>query len=286
MESPSGSARSRTISTRSGAKGKKAPALCQGSQAASERSKGLIERQKTSIVLVQPSLPANIGATARAMKNMGFSLLRLVNPADHLCLEARRMSSGSDEILENAQVFPTLEEALADLHVTVGCTARRGKERIKFVDPDGLARHLEPYRPDTRLGIVFGREARGLLNRELDLCNLLITIPTALEHPSLNLAQAVLVLCYELRKAGSRPPGSAKFKNPPATSEELEGLYQHAREVLLRIGFLDVRNPDRILRLLRRIFGRFGLDSREVRIFRGILHQIDWYAGITDRSRL
>lgn len=246
----------------------------------------MIEPQRISIVLVQPTLPANIGATARAMKNMGFCLLRLVNPADHLCMEARRMASGSDEILENAQVFPTLEDALSDLHFTVGCTARTGKERVKLTDPQGLAKHLEAYRPDTRLGIVFGREDRGLMNQELDLCNLLVTIPTAPEHPSLNLAQAVLVVCYEILKAGFTSPESGKLNNLPATSKELEELFQHARDVLLRIGFLHVSNPDRILRVLRRIFGRFGLDSREVRIFRGILRQIDWYAGIVDRDRL
>lgn len=246
----------------------------------------MIDLKKILIILVEPSLPANIGAVARAMKNMGFCLLRLVSPADHLSREARRMASGSEEILEEAQVFASLGEALADLHLTVGCTARRGKGRIRVVDPGGLATDLQPYRPETRLGIVFGREDRGLENQELDLCNLLLTIPTAPEHPSLNLAQAVLVVCYELLKATPPAQEAPSLRSRlPATSEELEALYQHAREVLLRIGFLHTSNPDRILRVLRRVFGKTGLDSREVQILRGILRQMDWYARTSGRGQ-
>lgn len=242
----------------------------------------MIERDAASIVLVEPLHPGNIGAAARAMKNMGFRRLRLVNPTDPFCSEARRMASGALDILERAEIFQSLPEALADLHVTVGLTARTGKGRIRKLDPHGLVRHLRSYPPEARLGLVFGREDRGLSNQELDLCNLLVTIPTAPEHPSLNVAQAVLLVCYEFLKEAAEPTADARpRKTVPAPSEELEALYRHGREVLLRIGFLHESNPDRILRVLRRIFGRIGLESREVSILRGILRQMDWYARVS-----
>lgn len=244
----------------------------------------MIEPDTASIILVEPLHPGNIGAAARAMKNMGFRRLRLVNPTDPFSPEARRMASGALDVLESAEVFQSLAEALADLHVTAGLTARTGKGRIRKLDPQGLVRHLRAYPPESRLGIVFGREDRGLSNEELDLCNLLVTIPTSPEHPSLNVAQAVLVVCYEFLKDRIDAAAAAQVqtrKTVPASSEELEALYRHGREVLLRIGFLHENNPDRILRVLRRIFGRIGLEPREVSILRGILRQMDWYARIS-----
>jgi tRNA/rRNA methyltransferase len=238
--------------------------------------------ESPTIILVEPSLAVNVGAAARAMKNMGFSRLRLVyadNKAKHLSDPARRMSAGSEEILEQAQVFPSLDEALADIQVVAGCTARQGKGRSPLLAPRGLREHAAGHGPETRFGVVFGREDRGLTNAELDLCHLVVTVPTAPEHPSLNLAQAVLLICYELRGGAAAGSPDMHAQGPPATSGELEELYRHARKVLLRVGFLDPQNPDRILRVLRRMLGRVGPDSREVAILRGILRQMDWYAG-------
>lgn len=244
----------------------------------------MILPETTAIVLVDPHLPANVGAVARAMKNMGYRELRLVpdRPGGgrmHLSEDARRMSSGSADILEAARVFDSLGDCLADLNLVVGCSVRRGRGRHPVFDPARLVAFLEGSHPESRAGLVFGREDHGLRNHELDLCNLVLTIPTAPEHPSLNLAQAVLLVCYELSRAARGPATSApRVCSPLATSEELEGLYRHAREVLLRIGFLHPQNPDRILRVLRRVLGRAQLDSREATIFRGILRQMDWYA--------
>jgi tRNA/rRNA methyltransferase len=215
------------------------------------------------------------------MKNMGFSELRLVYPeggSEHLSDPARRMSAGSEDILEQAEVFPSLGEALADFQLVAGCTARKGQGRNPLLDPRGLREHAARQGPETRFGIVFGREDRGLTNAELDLCHLVVTVPTAPEHPSLNLAQAVLLVCYELRGGAEAGDPDTPAQGSRATSEELEELYQHARTVLLRVGFLDPQNPDRILRVLRRLLGRAGPDSREVTILRGILRQMDWYA--------
>ncbi len=247
----------------------------------------MIRTDSASIILVEPSLAVNVGAVARAMKNMGFARLRLVQPggtSKHLSDPARRMSAGSEEILEQAQVFPALDEALADIHLAAGCTARRGQGRTPLLTPRGLSEYVSRLGPETRLGLVFGREDRGLTNAELDLCNLVVTVPTAREHTSLNLAQAVLLVCYELRIGATARAPRMRGRGRPATSEEMEGLYRHAREVLLRIGFLDRQNPDRILRVLRRILGRAVPNSREISILRGILRQMDWYAGKADKE--
>ena len=247
----------------------------------------MIPPSQTSVILVEPSLAVNVGAVARAMKNMGFSGLRLVcadGTSEHLSDPARRMASGAEDVLEEARVFPSLNEALADLRVVAGCTARKGKGRHPVLDPQGLREHAAGHGPQTRLGIVFGREDRGLTNAELDLCHLVVTIPTAPEHPSLNLAQAVLLVCYELMAGKTAKAGCKRARGSPATSEELEGLYRHGRDVLLRIRFLDPQNPDRILRVLRRILGRAGPDSREVKILRGILRQMDWFASKAEKE--
>jgi len=246
------------------------------------RESSVIQPDSTAIVLVEPSLPVNIGATARAMKNMGFRELRIVAPPGseaHLSHEARRMSAGSEEILEETRIFGSLPDALCDLQVVVGCTARRGKGRHPLLEPGDLPAWLKRFPPGTGLGIVFGREDRGLENPELDLCNLLLTIPTSAEHTSLNLAQAVLLVCYELGRTDRNLPLRNRPGTACATSRELEQLVQHGREVLLRVGFLDPQNPDRILRVLRRVLGRAALDSREVSIFRGILRKMDWVTG-------
>lgn len=250
-----------------------------------KESKALIASNSTHIILVDPSLPENIGAVARAMKNMGFRNLRLVlapGREPHLSDAARRMSAGSEDILERAAVYPSVREALSDLHIVVGSTARQGKGRKSCLEPKGLPAYLSAYAPDTKLGIVFGREDRGLTNDELDLSNVVLTIPTSREHKSLNLAQAVLLVCYELAQRGPLGIGKGTSRAAHATSEELEQLFQHARKVLVRVGFLDPQNPDRILRVLRRLLGRARPDSREVAILRGILRQMDWYAGRTE----
>lgn len=253
-----------------------------------EETGPLIPPERTSIVLVEPSLAVNVGAVARAMKNMGFSGLRLVCPhgaSEHLSDPARRMASGAEDVLEQARVFHCLDDALADIQVVAGCTARKGKGRHPVLDPQGLRENAAGYGPQNRLGIVFGREDRGLTNAELDLCHLVVTIPTAPEHPSLNLAQAVLLVCYELVARNAEKATRKSTRGSPATSEELEELYRHGREVLLRIRFLDPQNPDRILRVLRRILGRAGPDSREVKILRGILRQMDWFASKVEKGK-
>ncbi len=233
--------------------------------------------EKISIVLVEPQGPLNVGSVCRAMKNFGFNDLRLVNPqADHLGDEARRMAVKAGGLLEEAAVFISLEEALNDCHLALATTRRFGKYREDFLHPDQAAGYLQPWTEKGRVALVFGREDKGLTTDELDLCQRLITIPTSDQLPSMNLAQSVVLCLYEIGKV----QGSAHFKpggrKKLATNRVLEGMYGHMRSTLCDIGFLDEKNPDHILRSLRRIFGRAGLNDREVRILRGLWSRLDW----------
>jgi tRNA/rRNA methyltransferase len=227
------------------------------------------------IVLVEPQHSGNIGAVARAMKNMALSQLVLVNPVDHLALEARMMAMHAFDILQWARVVSTLPEAVVDAGYVVGTTRRLGKARQVGLTSRGIAPLLLELAASNPLAIVFGREDSGLTNAELGRCHELVTIPA---HPvvgSMNLAQAVLLVCYELYVASTTPLPSI----PPrlATVEELERLYDRMREVLHRIGFLHGSHPDRMMGYFRRFFARHGLKSRDVNVFLGVFRQIEWY---------
>ena len=226
------------------------------------------------IVLVEPQHSGNIGAVARAMKNMAFNRLTLVNPADHLAMEARMMAMHAFDILQQAQIVPTLTQAVEDAGFVIGTTRRLGKARQAHLSPRAIAPMLLELAHSNPVALVFGREDRGLANDELERCHELITIPAHPEFASLNLAQAVLLVCYELYVATvteSRP-------TPPklATVAELERLYTRLQAVLRRVGFLHGSHPDRMMRYFRRFFARQGLRSRDVQIFLGVFRQIEW----------
>jgi len=228
-----------------------------------------------SIVLVEPQSPGNIGMACRAMKNMGLSRLRLVKGCDRFHPEALKFAVAAKNLLEQAEQFPDLASALADCTLTVGTTRRHGKYRQEILSPVEVAANLkEQAGPECRAAIVFGREDSGLTTEELALCRWHATIPSADEYGSLNLAQAVLVFCYELGKAGT-PPGGGRTA-PLATSEEMESFFGQLGSCLLKIGFLNEQNPEHIMRSMRRIFFRAELDNREVSILRGAISQIDW----------
>jgi len=230
--------------------------------------------ERVRIVLVEPRGPINVGATARAMKNMGARELALVVPrCPPLHPHAITMAVAARDILSGARVFETLEEAIASSSLVVGTTRRKGKRRGHMLTPREAAEEILRVAQTQRVSLLFGPEDRGLSHRELDLCQEVVTIPADERYGSLNLAQAVMIVLYELRLAAHPPtPQDRKL----ATSEELEAMYQHLEEVLSRIGFLHGDNPQRMMTALRRIFGRARLDAREVRIIRGILHQVEW----------
>lgn len=232
-----------------------------------------------SVVLVETQGDRNVGSVCRAMMNFGFSDLRLVQPqTDHLTHEARQMAVKAGAVLENARIYDSLPEALSDCRLALGTTRRFGKYREDFLHPDEAAQLLLPMAQHDRIALVFGREDRGLHTAELDLCQRFITIPTSEELPSMNLAQAVALCLYDIARCvhrferGEQVSGRKKL----ATNESLEEMFGHMRRTLLDIDFLNADNPDHILRTFRRIFGRAGLNEREVRILRGLWNRIDW----------
>ena len=241
-----------------------------------------------AIVLVEPQGALNIGSVCRAMLNFGFVDLRLVNPqVDHLTFDARMMAVKAVSVLETAQVFETLEVALAGSVLSFGTTRRFGRYREGLLHPDEAADILIPVATgDDTVALVFGREDRGLFTSELDLCQHFITIPTDERLPSMNLAQSVALCVYEVSRAQGRAAGRAHGRKQLASNENLESMYQHMRQSLLNIGYLDPQNPDHILRSFRRMFSRSGLNDREVRILRGLFNQIDLYTGQKQTRRM
>lgn len=209
----------------------------------------------------------------RAMKNMGLSHLRLVKGCDHLHPEAIKFALSARDLLDQAQTYQTLDDALADKAISVATTRRTGKYRQELMTPPQVAQMLLQS-PENTAAIVFGREDHGLSTEELSRCSLQATIPSSNEFGSLNLAQSVLVFCYELFCSSNKE--SPQPQRTLASSSDLEPLFNHMQTTLSAIGFLNPQNPGHIMKSLRRILFRSGMDSREVSLVRGLLSQIDW----------
>lgn len=228
---------------------------------------------KIRFVLVRTSHPGNIGAAARAIRTMGFVRLVLVAPHKFPHADATAMAAGADDVLDGVVVVPTLADAIADCTLVLGCTARRrGVQLAEFTPREAAARTVEAA-PEGEVAIVFGNERTGLENEELMRCNAAVHIPSDPTYSSLNLAQAVQVLAYELRlKLLETAPGpDAQLKSdPPATAEQMEHFFGHLSQLLVDIDFHKGRSPVTIERRLRRLFSHANLDQREVRILRGI----------------
>lgn len=227
------------------------------------------------IVLVETTHPGNIGATARAMKTMGLTDLRLVSPREFPSETAVDRAVGAVDVLAEARVHATLSEAIADCRVVVGATARNRTIPLARFMPRDAAEHLVAHAGRQPVAIVFGRESSGLSNQELDLCTHVVGIPANPEFSSLNLAAAVQVLTYELRVAALG--GTAADENDAtemASHAELEMFYTHLAAVLAAREFLDKRNPEYLMRRLRHLFGRVAPDRNEVQILRGILKAV------------
>jgi tRNA/rRNA methyltransferase len=224
------------------------------------------------IILVRPKFPENIGSVARAMKNMGLGRLAVVNGCSPLLANAYKLASGAEDVLERAEEFFTLREAISEMGFVVGMTSRGGRERDPDLTLETLAKKLIPLSQKNLIGLAFGSEKEGLTNEELSLCHHSARIPAVESFPSLNLAQAVMVVSYELFKASTQIP---KREIRLAQAEQLVRMLEHMEKTLLRIGFLDSKNPKRIMRALRRLFGRSQMDEREVQILQGIWSQMD-----------
>lgn len=228
------------------------------------------------IVLVGTTHPGNIGAVARAMKNMGLTDLSLVSPRDFPHADATARASGAEDLLERARVVESLAEAIGDCHYVAGASARPRTIGWPTVEPRECAERLTAEGRRGMAAAVFGPEKSGLTNEDLDRCHMLLTIPAAPEFSSLNLAMAVQVVCYELRVASSAGKRAAASRDTPlATGEELEHFYRHLEQVLTGSGFLDPENPRQLMRRLRRLFARAEPDQNEINILRGILTSLD-----------
>ncbi|MGD8672292.1 MAG: tRNA (cytosine(32)/uridine(32)-2'-O)-methyltransferase TrmJ [Thiogranum sp.] len=226
------------------------------------------------IVLVNTSHPGNIGAAARAMKNMGLTELSLVDPQLFPSAEATARASGADDLLAAASCAATLEQALEGCSLVIGASARNRTLPLPTLDPRECAALVEQQPADSRTAIVFGRERTGLTNDELDRCHYLVQIPTNPDYPSLNLAAAVQVVAYELRMAAGLSLSRPENKHRYATAEEMELFYRHLEETLIAIDFLDADNPRQLMRRLRRLFARARPNENEVNILRGVLTAI------------
>jgi tRNA (cytidine32/uridine32-2'-O)-methyltransferase len=224
------------------------------------------------IVLVNPTHPGNIGAAARAMKNMGLRHLSLVDPRDYPSAEATARASGADDILAAAVVHQTLDEALHDCHLVIGTSARLRTIDWPQLDPRRCAEVVMGRADTGRVAILFGREHSGLTNGEIDRCHYLLHIPCSAEYSSLNLAAAVQIVAYELRMvAVSAPAASPVEAEDPVTAAEMEALYSHLEQALIDLEFLDPAHPKKLMRRLRRLFNRSRPDQQEINILRGIL---------------
>ena len=224
------------------------------------------------IVLVEPTHPGNIGAAARAMKAMGLDRLCLVAPGRFPSAEATARAAGADDVLHEARVVDSVDDALAGCGLVLGTTARARRIEWPVIDAREGARRAVAQAAQTSVAVVFGRERSGLTNAEIDRCHALIRIPVSAHFSSLNVAAAVQILAYEMRIAAyGASVVTAASQTRPATADELEGFYRHLEATLVRIGYLDPAAPKLLMRRLRRLFSRAEPDRAEVNILRGIL---------------
>ncbi|MCH9769460.1 MAG: RNA methyltransferase [Gammaproteobacteria bacterium] len=226
------------------------------------------------IVLTEPSHPGNIGAAARAMKAMGLCQLYLVNPAKFPHVEATARASGADDLLAKAKVVSSLQEALAGCKQSYAASARVRHLQWPLLDPRAFSSEVVSSQFES-VAVVFGREHSGLTNTELELCQRQIHIPSLPEFSSLNLAQAVQVIAYELRmaKLAKLPPATSKQRELLA-HDELEGFYEQLQTTLTAIEFIDIKQPKKLMTRLRRLFNRAEIDKTEINILRGILSTV------------
>ena len=227
------------------------------------------------IVLCETRHAGNIGAAARAMKTMGLSALVLVNPENFPSVEASRRASRASDVLDQARVCGSLGAALSGVTLAVACSARTREMAAPELDARSAAARLAAVAASQPVALVFGNETYGLTTAQASLCQIIATIPTDPQYASLNLAAAVQVFAYELRRAvvGGRADSDGKPGNL-ASHESVEGFYTHLERELVETGYLNPDQPKKLMQRLRRLFARTGLEQEEVNILRGMVRTL------------
>lgn len=242
----------------------------------------MVEFSNISVVLVNTSHPGNIGAAARAMKNMGLNQLTLVQPVNFPSSVAVGRAVSALDILESARVVDSLQEAVSDCGLVIGASARSRRIPWPMLSPEQCANKVVSEQKLNKVALVFGREDSGLNNEELQLCHFHVQIPADEVYSSLNLAAAVMVICYELRKAALAQTGVNEkaedefWDQEKATGEQVEHFYEHLERVMVAIDFHDPDNPRQLMQRMRRLFSRIRIDVMEMNILRGILTHIEY----------
>jgi TrmH family RNA methyltransferase len=224
------------------------------------------------IVLCQTSHPGNIGSTARAMKTMGLSRLYLVNPKYFPDGQAKSLAVNATDVLDAAVVVASLDDAIADCQFVIGVSGKERSLSQQVMTVREAAHEVRSIASQQQIALVFGTEMSGLTNAEADRCQVLATIPANPEYTSLNLAQAVQIMCYEVRMAITE--GKLHYDEKPvelASQDDLERFYTHLEEVLTQIGYINPRAPKKLFERLRRLYARTRLEKEEVNLLRGIL---------------
>jgi tRNA/rRNA methyltransferase/tRNA (cytidine32/uridine32-2'-O)-methyltransferase len=238
------------------------------------------------VVLYEPQDPVNIGATVRAMKNMGVSRLRLVRPVAYEAIRLEGIAHGTMDLIERIEHFNSFDDAVADCVRVVGFTARRRAAKLRLIDPKAAAAELLDAAVEGLVALAFGREDSGLPNDILDRVHTTVTIPTT-DHASLNLAQAALIGLYELHLAAAdatRAIGPPRKDAPPPTNEQLEQFFADAERSLDAIEFFKTRFPEHIMRTLRSLTFRAAPNARELSLMRAMALEVRNYLLRTERK--
>ncbi|WP_096086789.1 tRNA (cytosine(32)/uridine(32)-2'-O)-methyltransferase TrmJ [Agaribacterium haliotis] len=231
------------------------------------------------IVMINTTHPGNIGAAARALKNMGLSKLVLVDPKEYPTAKATWRAANAVDVLDQVEVASSLDEAIADCSLVIGTSARERRIPWPLQTPRECADRIWQEAKQHKTAILFGREDRGLTNEELQKCHYHVHIPANPEYSSLNIAAAIQVITYEIRMSALAPEDGQPLRfndwdQPPANNEALERYYEHLEETLSKLQFLDKDNPRQTVTRLRRMFNRIRLDEMELSILRGMLTSI------------
>lgn len=236
-------------------------------------------QQKIRIVLVNTAHPGNIGGAARAMKNMGLSELYLVQPREYPAPRAVWRAAGARDVLANAKIVDSVDQAIAGCGLVVGTSARERRIPWPLINPRECGVRIWQEADSHDIALLFGREDRGLTNEELHKCHYHVHIPSNPDYSSLNLATAVQVLSYEIRMASladaeGNLPSLQEWDQPPVTADDLEYFHEHLAQTMADLDFYDPDNPKQLLTRMRRLFNRLRMDEMEVSILRGLLSSV------------